>query len=78
MVPGEPHLSGLRLAARRDILQHVVYGVDLDPLACELAKVGLWLTCLPDAVCTESVPGRGSVILPGSTEQEKYIGGKSQ
>ncbi|MBN1215715.1 MAG: N-6 DNA methylase [Candidatus Lokiarchaeota archaeon] len=29
--------------ARRDILQHCIYGVDLNPLAVELAKISLWL-----------------------------------
>ena len=30
--------------ARRDILRHCIYGVDLNPMAVELAKVSLWLT----------------------------------
>ncbi|MHA1338827.1 MAG: Eco57I restriction-modification methylase domain-containing protein [Promethearchaeota archaeon] len=29
--------------ARRDVLQHCIYGVDLNPLAVELAKISLWL-----------------------------------
>ncbi len=29
--------------ARREILQHCIYGVDMNPLAVELAKISLWL-----------------------------------
>ncbi|KKN04558.1 hypothetical protein LCGC14_1096230 [marine sediment metagenome] len=29
--------------ARRDVLQHSIYGVDMNPLAVELAKISLWL-----------------------------------
>jgi len=29
--------------ARRDVLQHCIYGVDLNPMAVELAKVSLWI-----------------------------------
>jgi type I restriction-modification system DNA methylase subunit len=32
--------------ARRDIVSHCIYGVDLNDLAVELAKVGLWLTTI--------------------------------
>lgn len=50
------HLADVRLGgaqpteqqlaqARRDVLQHCVYGVDVDPLAVELCKVALWIHC---------------------------------
>jgi hypothetical protein len=29
--------------ARREVVSHCIYGVDLNPMAVELAKVGLWL-----------------------------------
>jgi len=29
--------------ARRDVLQHCIYGVDLNPMAVELTKVSLWI-----------------------------------
>lgn len=32
--------------ARRDVVSHCIYGVDLNDLAVELAKVGLWLTTI--------------------------------
>ena len=31
--------------AKRDVLQHCIYGVDLDPFAVELCKVALWIHC---------------------------------
>ena len=34
--------------ARRDVLQHCIYGVDVDPFATELAKVALWIHCAVD------------------------------
>lgn len=35
--------------ARREILQHCIYGVDMNPLAVELAKMSLWLrACVKD------------------------------
>ncbi|MHA1427711.1 MAG: Eco57I restriction-modification methylase domain-containing protein [Candidatus Helarchaeota archaeon] len=35
--------------ARREILQHCIYGVDKNPLAVELAKISLWLrACVKD------------------------------
>ncbi|MCJ7635656.1 N-6 DNA methylase, partial [Candidatus Bathyarchaeota archaeon] len=37
--------------ATRDILQHCVYGVDLNPMAVELAKVSLWINS-----CVEDMP----------------------
>ncbi len=43
-----PLESDLR-EARRDILQHCIYGVDMNPLAVELAKISLWLrACVKD------------------------------
>ncbi len=29
--------------ARREVVAHCIYGVDLNPMAVELAKVSLWL-----------------------------------
>lgn len=35
--------------ARRDVLQHCIYGVDLNPMAVELVKVSLWINaCVKD------------------------------
>lgn len=38
--------AGDRTAARRIVAERCVYGVDMNPLAVELAKVSLWLTTL--------------------------------
>ncbi|MFA5860379.1 MAG: Eco57I restriction-modification methylase domain-containing protein, partial [Candidatus Thermoplasmatota archaeon] len=43
-MPAEAHYS--TEDARRDIVSHCVYGVDLNPMAVELAKVTLWLHTL--------------------------------
>ncbi|MHA1251089.1 MAG: Eco57I restriction-modification methylase domain-containing protein [Candidatus Helarchaeota archaeon] len=43
-----PSTEDLR-QARRDVLQHCIYGVDKNPLAVELAKISLWLrACVKD------------------------------
>lgn len=35
--------------AKRDVLQHCIYGADLNPMAVELAKVSLWINaCVKD------------------------------
>ena len=33
-------------AARRDVISHCIYGVDLNPMAVELTKVSLWINAL--------------------------------
>jgi len=39
--------------AKRDVLLHCIYGVDLNPMALELAKFSLWITAsLPDMPLT--------------------------
>jgi len=41
----EPSASAHR-AALRDVVRHCIYGVDVNPMAVELCKVGLWLESL--------------------------------
>jgi hypothetical protein len=41
----EPPAEALRTALR-DVVKHCVYGVDVNPMAVELAKVSLWLEAL--------------------------------
>lgn len=52
---GTPASLGLRelvqaeqdeLDARRDVIVHCIYGVDINPMAIEMAKLSLWLTSL--------------------------------
>jgi len=47
-----PHVEGMRVSItsrpnewRRRITRHCIYGVDLNPLAVNLAKLSLWLNC---------------------------------
>ncbi|MBN1178028.1 MAG: restriction endonuclease, partial [Anaerolineae bacterium] len=41
---GEPYpVEDAVQAARRDVLAHCIYGVDLNPMAVELCKVSLWI-----------------------------------
>jgi hypothetical protein len=41
----EPTVEALR-TAMRDVAKHCIYGVDVNPMAVELAKVSLWLEAL--------------------------------
>jgi hypothetical protein len=41
----EPTVEALRIALR-DVVKHCIYGVDVNPMAVELAKVSLWLEAL--------------------------------
>ena len=41
----EPTLESLRTALR-DVITQCIYGVDVNPMAVELAKVSLWLEAL--------------------------------
>ncbi|KQC08642.1 MAG: hypothetical protein APR55_00555 [Methanolinea sp. SDB] len=41
-LPSAPEVQ----AARRGVLSHCIYGVDLNPMAVELAKVSLWINAL--------------------------------
>ena len=41
----EPSAEALRTALR-DVVKHCIYGVDVNPMAVELAKVSLWLEAL--------------------------------
>jgi Eco57I restriction-modification methylase len=41
----EPTVESLR-SALRDVVKHCIYGVDVNPMAVELAKVSLWLEAL--------------------------------
>jgi hypothetical protein len=41
----EPSVEALRTALR-DVVKHCIYGVDVNPMAVELAKVSLWLEAL--------------------------------
>jgi hypothetical protein len=44
--PDDPLAADHRVAAWRTVAEHCIYGVDMNPMAVELAKVSLWLTTL--------------------------------
>lgn len=68
--------------ARRDVLQHCIYGVDVDPFAAELAKVALWIHCAVDdmpltfldhkIVCGNSLVGWPMFDLPDEIPDAAY------
>ncbi len=79
--PQEP--TDVELAhARRDVLQHCIYGADKDPFPVELAKVTLWIHCVvPDQplsfldshiVCGDSLIGWPLLQLPAQIPSTAY------
>src|SRR6266540_362314 len=36
----------LVIKARRDVIEHCLYGVDINPMAVEMAKLSLWLVSM--------------------------------
>lgn len=42
----DAEVSGVILRARREIAEHCLYGVDINPLAVEMAKLSLWLVTM--------------------------------
>lgn len=44
--PDDDNADADRLAAKRAVAERCIYGVDMNPMAVELAKVSLWLTTL--------------------------------
>jgi hypothetical protein len=42
----DAEVSGVLLRARRQIAEHCLYGVDINPLAVEMAKLSLWLVTM--------------------------------
>jgi hypothetical protein len=68
--------------AKRDVLLHCIYGVDLNPMALELAKFSLWITAsLPDMPltfldhklkCGNSLIGATPVLINKGIPEEAY------
>ncbi|MDV4343688.1 N-6 DNA methylase [Methanoculleus sp. YWC-01] len=69
-------------AARRDVLSHCIYGVDLNPMAVELAKVSLWINALVGdkplsfldhhIKCGNSLVGATPELIAGGIPDEAY------
>jgi len=66
--------------ARREVLAHCIYGVDLNPLAVELAKVSLWLTTIskdkPLSFLDHRLKQGNSLIGAGLTDLPWYHEGE--
>ena len=68
--------------AKRDVLLHCIYGVDLNPMALELAKFSLWITAsLPDMPltfldhklkCGNSLIGASPELIKKGIPEEAY------
>jgi len=68
--------------ARRDVLQHCIYGVDLNPMAVELAKVSLWInSAVQDKPlnyldhhikCGNALLGANQDLLEGNFPEDAY------
>jgi hypothetical protein len=69
-------------AARRDVLAHCIYGVDLNPMAVELARVSLWINALVGdkplsfldhhIKCGNSLVGATPELIAGGIPDEAY------
>jgi len=69
-------------AARRDVLSHCIYGVDLNPMAVELARVSLWINALVGdkplsfldhhIKCGNSLVGATPELIAGGIPDEAY------
>lgn len=69
--------------AKRDVLLHCIYGVDLNPMALELAKFSLWITAsLPDMPltfldhklkCGNSLIGATPALIEKGIPEEAYF-----
>ncbi len=68
--------------ARRDVLQHCIYAVDLNPMAIELAKVSLWINSAVEdkplnfldhhIKCGNSLIGTNSELVEGAFPVDAY------
>ncbi|MEW1959568.1 DNA methyltransferase [Kineococcus sp. NPDC059986] len=47
-VSGDADVEAVALEARRLVAEHCLYGVDINPLAVEMAKLSLWLVTMDD------------------------------
>ena len=44
--PVDPETDPLVIEARRQVIEHCLYGVDINPMAVEMAKLSLWLVSM--------------------------------
>ena len=67
----------LVVRARREVIEHCLYGVDINPMAVEMAKLSLWLVSLdprrPFTFLDERLVAGDSLLGITSTEQLEYL-----
>lgn len=80
----DPEQDPLVIEARRQVIEHCLYGVDINPMAVEMAKLSLWLvsmdpqrpfTFLDDRlVCGDSLLGIGNLAaLPEDAGRDRRL-----
>ncbi|MCO7191817.1 Eco57I restriction-modification methylase domain-containing protein [Pseudonocardia sp. McavD-2-B] len=67
----------LTVRARREVIEHCLYGVDINPMAVEMAKLSLWLVSLdprrPFTFLDDRLVAGDSLLGITSTEQLEYL-----
>ena len=67
----------LVIAARREIIEHCLYGVDINPMAVEMAKLSLWLVSMdphrPFTFLDDRLVSGDSLLGITSIEQLEYM-----
>jgi hypothetical protein len=65
------------IQARRDIIEHCLYGVDINPMAVEMAKLSLWLVSMdphrPFTFLDDRLVSGDSLLGITSVEQLEYM-----
>lgn len=79
-IPGLSELAQARqdeIDARRAVIDHCIYGVDINPMAVEMAKLSLWLTTLdrnrPFSFLDDRLVVGDSLLGINSVEQIRYL-----
>lgn len=67
---GECDLSEIK----KDILQHSIYGVDIDKGAVDIARLRFWLALIIDEKTPHSLPNMDFKIMQGNSLLEQYEG----
>jgi hypothetical protein len=78
--PADSEADPVMVEARRQVIQHCLYGVDINPMAVEMAKLSLWLvsmdvhrpfTFVDDRlVCGDSLLGIGRIDVLGGAVRD--------
>ncbi|WP_199716834.1 hypothetical protein [Micromonospora musae] len=75
--PVDPDEDPLVIEARRQIIEHCLYGVDINPMAVEMAKLSLWLVSMdpqrPFTFLDDRLAAGDSLLGITSLEQLEYM-----